>query len=176
MKEEELNFIDRFLYKFIICLILLLGVVLLDRISLINISKLQGKMQQHLNFLPVLKAINGDKGVFLPIDISDEVTASASTMYQNYQVIDNGKRITLKPMQGVEVYKTGIVVKIIQNKNATFQITLKGVDDYEYIYDNLETIDVNIYKIVKSGDVIGSPANNYIDFYVYDKTQVVMKP
>lgn len=174
--KEELNFIDRFLYKFIICLILLLGVVLLDKISLINIQKLQVEMQQHLNFLPVLKAINGDKGVLLPIDISDEVSASASAMYQNYQEIKNGKRITLKSMQGVEVYKTGIVVKIIQNSNATFQVTLKGVDDYEYIYDNLETIDVNIYKLVKSGDIIGSPSSNYFDFFVYDKTQVVMKP
>ena len=35
-------------------------------------------------------------------------------------------------------------------------MTVKGIDDIEYVYDNLETLDYNIYGIVKSGDNLGS--------------------
>ena len=105
----------------------------------------------------------------MPLDISEEVTESVSQTYLNYESIAGGKRIILSQMQGVEVYKSGLIMKIYQNKDKTYQVTIKGIDDIEYIYDKLETVDVNIYKIVHSGDIIGKPKTTndsaYFEFY-----------
>jgi hypothetical protein len=70
-----------------------------------------------------------------------------------------------------------VVVNIQQNEDQTFRLTVKGIDDYEYVYDRLESISCNIYKVVESGEIIGSPTavsgENYFNFAVYDKDQII---
>lgn len=167
--NDELNFLDRFLYKFIICLVLLISVLLLNKVNVVDLNKVQSKMSENINILKVLKLVNGEKGVFIPIELNDDVLQTVSQTYLNYKEIDGGKRIFINEMQGVEVYKTGIIIKIFQNKDDTFRVTVKGIDDIEYVYDNLETLDYNIYGIVKSGDNLGSARTvkdkTYFDFY-----------
>jgi len=171
MKENtELNFLDKFLYKFLICLILLIVLLTLGKYNVINLDKVKGELSENINILKIFKFINGEKGIFVPIEITDEVTDTVSKTYENYEEIAGGKRIFVNAMSGVEVYKTGIIIKIYQNKDNTFQVTVKGIDGYEYVYDKLETVDYNIYTIVKSGDILGLPItqNNktYFEFYV----------
>ena len=167
--KDEMNAIDKFLYKLIICLVLLVSMILLDKVKVVNLNNIRTEMKQNVNMLKVLRFVNGDKGVFLPLDISDEVVQSVSQKYMNYEEINGGKRIIISDMQGVEAYKDGIIIKKFQNKDGTYQVTVKGMDDVEYIYDNLDTVDLNIYKIVKSGDIIGKPRTvsnkTYFDFY-----------
>ena len=78
--------------------------------------------------------------------------------------------------QGVENFKAGVVVKIMR-REGMYEVTVKGIDGYEYVYDNLETIDVNMYKFVKSGEIIGLPGSkngkNFFRFYVYSKGRPV---
>lgn len=164
-----MNVVDKFLYKFIICLVLLVALLFLDKIKLINIESVKQDLSENFNILKVLKFVNTEKEVFIPLDITEEVTSSVSQTYMNYEVINCGKRVFLNDFQGVEVYKAGIVIKIFQNSDNSYQVTIKGIDDIEYVYDKLQTVDVNIYKIVKSGDILGKPklANekNYFDFF-----------
>lgn len=168
--EKDFNFIDRFLYKFIICLVLLLSVLLLDKINIINKEELKEKISYNVNFLKAFQLINGKDGAIIPIDLDENIDQKVSLTYQVYKEIPNGKRIIIKDMQGVEVYKTGIIIKIYQNQNNTYQVTVKGIDNIEYVYDNLESINCNIYKIVNSGNVIGHPSKknneNYFDFFI----------
>ena len=167
--KDELNVIDKFLYKFIICLVLLISIILLDKVKIVNYQEIRHSMQENINVLKILKFINTEQNVFIPIDINDQVVQSVSQTYNNFEEINGGKRIMLNEMQGVEVYKAGVVVKIIQNKDDTYCVTIMGVDDVEYVYDKLTTCDINIYKIVKSGDIIGKPKSssekNYFEFY-----------
>lgn len=167
--KDELSVVDRFLYKFIICLVLLVSLMLLDKVNILNIKEVRQDLAQNINMLKVLQFVNTDKEVFLPLNVNDEVIQSVSQTYMNYEEIEDGKRIILNQMQGVEVYKSGIVIKIFQNKDDSYKVTIKGIDDVEYIYDKLEFVDLNIYKIVKSGDIIGKPKTvsdkNYFDFY-----------
>ena len=167
--KDEFNAIDKFLYKFIICLVLLISMILLDKVKVLNLDNIRFGMQENVNFLKILKYVNTDNEVFIPLNISEEVTATVSQTYMNYEEIKDGKRILVNEMQGVEVYKAGIVIKIYQNKDNTYQVTIKGLDDIEYIYDKLVSVDLNIYKIVRSGDIIGKPKttidNSYFDFY-----------
>ena len=50
---------------------------------------------------------------------------------------------------------SGVVSKIVKNKDKTYTITIQGIDDYVYIYDGLESIDFSIYNYVEKGTVIG---------------------
>lgn len=167
--KDELNFLDKFLYKFIICLVLLISMVLLDKVKLVNLQEIRSDMQENINVLKILKFVNTEQCVFLPIEINDQVVQSVSQTYNNFEEINGGKRILLNEMQGVEVYKAGIVVKIFQNQDDTYCVTVMGIDDVEYVYDKLTTCDLNIYKIVKSGDIMGKPKStsdkSYFEFY-----------
>lgn len=172
--KNEMNFIDRFLYKFIICLFLLIAILVLGKYEVIDVGKIKDKLSENINILRVLKLVNGENGIFIPIDISEEVTQPVSQTYLNFEEIDGGKRIFLNPMQAVEVYKAGVIIKIFQNKDNTFQVTVKGIDGIEYTYDKLESVDYNIYSIVKSGDNLGLPTtkNNKSFFDFYEKKYV----
>lgn len=177
-RYDDVNIIDRFLYKMLICTILLLMVIFLGKMKVLDIEKLQTELSQHYNFIPLLKAINGEEKVLIPVDLDDAVAVINVAAYQNSRKYTSGTRkVILKDMEGVENYRTGVVVKIQQNKDQTFQITVKGIDNYEYVYDRLESITCNIYKVVESGEIIGSPitvsGENYFNFAVYDKDQII---
>ena len=177
MKDNEsLNAIDRFLYKFLICIILLLAVILLDKIKVVKLEKVREPFSEHINILPFLKIINGKEGFLLPVDISDQVNAPTYQSFQNAQIIKNGRLIVLDDFQGVENYMSGVVVKIARH-NGLFEVTIKGIDGYEYVYNNLENVDVNIYKFLKSGDIIGLPGSyegiNFFRFYVYSQGEPI---
>ncbi|HHZ18026.1 MAG TPA: M23 family metallopeptidase [Acholeplasmataceae bacterium] len=173
MEEKELNFVDRFLYKLLIGAFLLLAVVFFGRIGVIDLEKVRASLSEHYNILKVIRSINGENRFLLPMDITDTVSGEVSALYMTGEKIPDGLRIEVNEFQGVEVYKTGVVVAIIKNKNGTYQVKVKGIDDYTYVYDRLASVDCNIYKIVTSGEIIGAPtaedAGCYFHFYVYDE-------
>lgn len=176
MKNEDLNIVDRFLYKLLICTIMLFAVVIFDRIDIIKLDKARQPFAEHINILPFLQKLNGKEGILLPVDINDQVSTTTYQLYQNSQVIKNGRLIVLGDYEGVENYKAGVVVKIVKY-DGLYEVTVKGIDGYEYVYNNLESIDVNIYKFVKSGEILGLPGSksgkNFFRFYVYSKGQPV---
>ena len=177
MKNTELNFIDRFLYKILIGTFLLLAVIFLGHLKVINVEDVRSELGQHYNILKIIKALNGKNNFLLPIDISESVSSEVAQVYHESKKIPDGRRVELNEFQGVEAYKTGIVVEIRKNLDHTYRLKVKGIDDYEYIYDKLATVNCNIYKIVQSGEIIASPSAqegvNYFEFYVYDKDQPV---
>jgi len=178
MNNEEMNFLDRFLYKLLIGSFLLMCVAFLDKIKLVDIDNIQSSIGQHYNILKIVKAVNGEKGVLLPFELTDEVSTTVMQPYLDSVKLSNGKRkVIIEEFSGVEIYKTGVVVKIFQNSDQTFNVTVKGIDDLEYVYEKLESVDCNIYKIVSCGDILGSPSTkddeNYFEFYVKDKNQII---
>ena len=65
MKNEELNIIDRFLYKLLICSFLLFAVVIFDKINLIKIENARQPFAEHANILPFIQKINKE-GILIP--------------------------------------------------------------------------------------------------------------
>ncbi|MDD4388587.1 MAG: hypothetical protein PHV87_05195, partial [Bacilli bacterium] len=105
MKNPELNFIDRFLYKLLIGTFLLLAVIFLSRLQVINIEDVRFELGQHYNILKIIKALNGKNNFLLPIDISDSVASEVALVYDKSKKIPNGYRIELTEFQGVEAYR-----------------------------------------------------------------------
>ncbi|HHX80014.1 MAG TPA: M23 family metallopeptidase [Acholeplasmataceae bacterium] len=176
MEKDDFNLIDRFLYKLLICSAFLFAIVFLDQVKVVKLEKVRQPFAEHINILPFIQKLNGKESFLLPVDITDQVSAPTYQVYQNSQVIKNGRLIVLDDYQGVENYKAGVVVKI-HKVNGLYEVTVKGIDGYEYVYNNLESIDVNIYKYLKSGDIIGLPGRkndkNFFRFYVYSKGEPV---
>jgi hypothetical protein len=177
VKDKELNIIDRFLYKLLIGTFLLLAFVFLGKMKMINADKVRDALSEHYNILKIIKAINGKNNFLLPMEITDTVSVEVSQLYMSGKEIPGGLRVEVNEFQGVEVYKTGVVVEIKKNKDGTYRLKIKGIDDYTYVYDGLENVNCNIYKIVTSGEVIGSPSVEedacFFKFYVYDGSEPV---
>lgn len=175
MRKDELNIIDRFLYKLFIGVFLLLFILFLGKLEVVNINKVQSKMTEHANILKIIKGLNGKNNFLFPIDINDQVT-SINDIYVNAKPFYDGYRIEVNEFQGVEAYKSGVVVEIKRNNDKTYYLKIKGLDNNEYIYDKLASISCNIYKIIQSGEVIGTPyydGNNYFNFYILNNDQPV---
>jgi hypothetical protein len=176
-KSEDLNYIDRFLYKLLIGTILLLIFVFLDKIKVISLEDVQRPLSEHINVLPALELLNGKEGKILPIEITDQVSSTTYQVYYNAQIITNGRLVLINEFQGVENYKAGVIVKIYKNNDNSYEVTVKGLDNFLYVYDHLETVDLNIYKYVKSGEIIGLPANKdgktFYRFYIYHQGKPV---
>ncbi len=173
MEEKELNFVDRFLYKFFIGLILLLGLVLLNKFELVSYDLVKSKLQEHFNVIEVIKKING-KTNLIPIDFSKDNVVS-KTYYNDYEKLEDGYKIKLGDYEAVECYKSGIVVSVNKNKDKTYNILIKGNDGLEYSYEKLTQIDVRIYQYLDSGKILGKAYNeneNYFIFKVYKNKEL----
>jgi len=165
-----MSLLDKFLYKLAIMMFLLVSVLLLDKISIINFEKLQEDMSTHVNFLKLINTING-KTSLIAINFDD--VQSANTGVVRTRDIENGKRVLLDTYEAVECLELGIVIKIEEDK-----VYLLTNDDYLYCYQKLESVDVNLYQIVRKNQIIGKASvdkngQNYYDVYVKKNNKYV---
>lgn len=169
MKKGELSFWDRFWYKMIIATSFLLVIVVLDKINIVKYEDVKATFSDHFNIINVLKSFNGNDTSIIPIEIDDTITVSSS--YQEIEEITDGVRVNLHEYEAVENYKVGVVISIYKNKDKTYKVTILGSDDYEYVYDKLESIDCHIYKMIASGEIIGKASSddkgNFFNLYSF---------
>ena len=167
-QDYELNMIDRFLYKMVIGLSLLVLLLIGTRYNIVSLEKVQNAMRQNINIVKIISYFNRPNLKLIPIDIEDTKETS-TVVYDDYTIIDGGRRINVS--SSVKNIRSGVVVKI--EKKDTYKITVKSIDGYEYVYDNISNKKVNIYQYVKAGDIIGEVNNDTFDLYVYSKNGIV---
>lgn len=110
-------------------------------------------IEKNWNFLKMVTVFNGMFGEF--IVINDDQTVDSNTLYDQITYHHNVNYITNYDFSGAMATSSGVVSKIVKNKDKTYTITIQGIDDYVYIYDGLESIDFSIYNYVEKGTVIG---------------------
>ncbi len=101
----------------------------------------------------MVTVFNGIFGEF--IVINDDQTVDSNHLYDQITYNNNINYIINYDFSGVVATSSGVVSKIVKNKDKTYTITIQGIDDYVYIYDGLESIDFSIYNYVEKGTVIG---------------------
>lgn len=158
-QDSELTLMDRFLYKMVIGLSILVLLLIGARAKVINLEKIQNELRQNVNIVKIIEYFNRPNLKLIPIDDEDHQEV---INYHNYVNLDGGRRIL--GVEEAKIVRSGVVVKII--KKDTYSITVKGKDGYEYTYENIETKNVNIYQYVKAGDIIGKVKNNSFDLFV----------
>lgn len=157
--KNDLNFIDRFLYKLFFCFIILFVVVVLGKINVINYNELKTTMSEQINILDIVDKICGNSNFFkINYDYEKEVSQDVFT---DITKTSDGYLINLGTYEAVEAIKCGVVVKIEENEDKTYLVHIKGKDGNDYYYNNLSSINVHIYEVLEGKDIVGN--GNYND-------------
>lgn len=150
--KQDINYIDKFLYKLFFFFIILFITVFLDKVNIINYNKLKEKMSEEANILEIVDYICGDSAFFqIEADYDSEVSSST---FEDVFSIEEGYKVILGQYEAVETVKTGIVTKI-EKEDDLYRVTLKSKDGVDFIYSALTTIDVHMYQVVSIGDILG---------------------
>ena len=69
-----MNFIDRFLYKFLMLITILLIIIALDYFNFISINKLQINLSNNIHIMSYVSKLNGNSNLF---DLGEDKVASS---------------------------------------------------------------------------------------------------
>lgn len=147
LKKQQKTFFDKLYIRIFLSSILLLFLLLTKNIFKINEVNI---INNHMNIFPLIQLFTN---VYDFNNKDLQVDLSTNYEYINYK---NGiNYITNESFNGVNSASTGIVVKISKHKNI-YSVTIKDENEFEYIYDGLNNLDVSLYSYVLVNDVIGS--------------------
>lgn len=147
LKKQQKTFFDKLYIRIFLSSILLLFLLLTKNIFKINEVNI---INNHMNIFPLIQLFTN---VYDFNNKDLQVDLSTNYEYINYK---NGiNYITNESFNGVNAASTGIVVKISKHKNI-YSVTIKDENEFEYIYDGLNNLDVSLYSYVLVNDVIGS--------------------
>ena len=154
-KKIRYNFVTKLFFRIFLSTFILLCLVIANKISISTngIKLSEYTIEKIWNFLKMVTVFNGMFGEF--IVINDDQTVDSNTLYDQITYHHNVNYITNYDFSGAMATSSGVVSKIVKNKDKTYTITIQGIDDYVYIYDGLESIDFSIYNYVEKGTVIG---------------------
>lgn len=147
LKKQQKTFFDKLYIRIFLSSILLLFLLLTKNIFKINEVNI---INNHMNIFPLIQLFTN---VYDFNNKDLQVDLSTNYEYINYK---NGiNYITNESFNGVNSASTGIVIKISKHKNI-YSVTIKDENEFEYIYDGLNNLDVSLYSYVLVNDVIGS--------------------
>lgn len=149
------NIIDKFLYKLLFLSAVLLLIVFLDKKSIIDINDIKKEINQNINITNIVKEVNGTFGF---IDLSDNVISVSSTDSRSIKLDENNYIYETKKSDVVN-QSLGSVIQI-NKKGNYYNVEILDENNNLLIYKNLNKINVKIYQIVKTNEIIGYAKNN----------------
>lgn len=149
------NIIDKFLYKLLFLTAVLLLIVFLDKKSVININNIKKEINKNINITNVVKEVNGK---FNFIDLDDDVVNVSTNESRSIKINENEYLYEMKKSIVLN-QSLGSVIKI--NKiNNYYSIEILDENNNLLIYKNLSEINVKMYQIIKSNEIIGNAKEN----------------
>lgn len=150
--DYKLDFLTRCMLAIGVFLLLLIG----SKSSNEKIMEMFNYTNSHFNlaqvsnifekyFLMGMTQTNNDiTPVYMPLP-----TVSNSVTY------NNGVLVTTDVFEQIQVIEEGIIIKTGKINDIKNSIIVQTLDGKQYVYGNLDTISVNIYDKVNTGDVLG---------------------
>ena len=89
------------------------------------------------------------------IEKEQEVEVSLIDMYDNHSYIKEINYIESSSYNGINNIKSGTVIKIYKENNL-YAVTIQTVDNYLITYNNLDTIECNLYQYISLNEIIGT--------------------
>lgn len=151
-KKKKISYIDKLFYRIFLSALLLLLLSLYQTLKIKKNKLLADVFTTEINFLEVSNRIN--KLFNIDIFNKGDKTVYSVSKYDEVKYIDQINYVTNYSYSGVESLTDGLVVKI-EKENGCYNVYIRTVDNYFYIYKSLESIDVNIYQFIKSDEIIG---------------------
>lgn len=107
--------------------------------------------------------------------IIDDQLVSEKMIYDDITFDGITNHIISASFNGVYNFTDGIVIKITKNKDSCYSITVQDVNGFLYEYNNLKSVEINIYSFVKSQTILGESSYDsntskyFCDVKIYKK-------
>lgn len=127
-------------------------------------------LKENISFTKISNIYNKYFGKVLPINESGfeaKTVFNEKLAYNNLVDYKDGYELSVTNNYIVPIIKSGIVVFIGEKDDYGKTVIIEGNDEIDYWYGNLDNVNVSLYDVVNSGEMIG----NIID----DKLYLVFK-
>lgn len=161
-----INKIKQFILNSFISSLLLICLITFNSYLNINI------LSSHINFIKIISVFTNNK--LIDLNLVDEQSVSSFVLYDEV-VYEKPHYILINySSNGVYSLTDGIIISKTKNVNGTYSVTIQTYDDYYYIYENLETVDFDIYSLIKTETILGTSIFNS-DVQGYEFTLKIIK-
>lgn len=179
LKCEKLDFKKRyvksFLYKFLISMVLVLGVLIITKTSdeYKSIIK-QNVYEKNFSFAKINTLYTKYLGSILPFKdlklFKEEVktTFNEELVYTEINKYNDGIKLTVEENYLVPIQESGMVVFTGIKEGYGNIVIIQQTNGVDLWYGNLNTVNVNLYDYVEKGKLLGDVSGNEL-YLVYQK-------
>lgn len=168
---KRVSLISKLFSKFLVCVVLLLGILITLKASpSLRENLYKYVFQNHFSFAKVNTVYEKLFGSSLPLTGTDNTALVSSTKieYENSKAYKDGVQLTVPKNYVIPVIKSGIVVFAGEKEGYGNTVVIQQGDGIEVWYANIKEIKVNMYDYLKTGDILGE-ANGEKVYLVFTK-------
>lgn len=157
-KIKKVSIISKLFSKFLVCIVLLLGVLITLKASpSLRENLYKYVFENHFSFASVNSAYEKLFGSSLPLTGTDRAAtvSSAKIEYDDSKSYKDGVELSVSENYVVPVIKSGIVVFAGEKDGYGNTVVIQQGDGVEVWYGNLNEIKVSMYDYLKAGDILG---------------------
>lgn len=150
--EKKLKLIDRLFTRIFLSSVLLLCLVLCSNFSKLKIDNL---LNHNINFMKIGNLFSGSLGFVIPNEKDVTVFSKNSYDYVSYSETEKINHVYMFSTDGIKPLTSGIITKVIKNKNHTYNVYITDSTGVTYGYLNMLNCDYHIYSFVTPEVIIG---------------------
>lgn len=173
---KKVSFISKLFSKFLVCVVLLLGILIALKSSpSLRENLYKYVFQNHFNFAEVNTVYEKLFGSSLPLTGTEKTALVSSTKieYEDEKEYKDGVELTVSKGYVIPVIKSGIVVFAGEKEGYGNTVVVEQGDGIEVWYANIKEIKVSMYDYLKAGDILGE-ANGEKIYLVFTKEGKVL--
>ena len=170
-KIKKVSLISKIFSKFLVCVVILLGVLITLKASpSLRENLYKYVFQNHFSFAEVNNVYEKLFGSSLPLTGTDKTALVSSNKieYEDSKDYKDGVELTVSENYVIPVIKSGIVIFSGEKDGYGNTIIIQQGDGIEVWYANIKEIKVSMYDYLKVGDILGE-ANGKKMYLVFTK-------
>ena len=173
---KKSSFLSRCFSKFLVCVILLLGILIaLKSSSFLRESLYKYVFKDNFSFAKVNAVYEKLFGSSLPLTSLENASmvSSLKLEYEDSKAYKDGVELKVSKNYVIPVIKSGIVIFAGEKEGYGNTVILQQGDGVEVWYANISDIKVSMYDYLKSGDILGEADGDKI-YLVFTKEGEVL--
>jgi len=161
---KKKSYINSFITRFFLSIIIFLSILIYtnNRENLKLFKKYA--IDKHISFVKINNLYNKYFGELIPIKKDKTISVFKENNDYKLTKYENGY-IKSNKNKDVTILKEGIVVSINKTKKEGYTVIIQGIDEVDYTYSYLDSINVNMYDYVSKNSIIGHTKDKlYLSF------------
>ena len=157
-KVKKVSFLSKIFSKFLVCVILLLGCLIVLKASpSLRENLYKYVFKNNFSFAQVNAVYEKLFGSSLPLAGMEQTALVSSTKieYEEESAYKDGVQLTVSNNYVIPVIKSGIVIFTGEKEGYGNTVVIQQGDGTEVWYANIKEIKVSMYDYLKTGDILG---------------------